>query len=184
MLLSTVTYISVTLDGVLDWILDLLATLTQQVIIITLNYGAIANLHTLQFTTTHAKSLPACSVFTRCFLVTAYNNCYSSVSVLQFSLNGGSLPIVNSYSSCPPYNPSTQTTVQNPVSNSTSIATRGNLFVCDRCLETALHVTGLLLLLLLLYILSGEMLKEKITTSQNASIAGLWVVFHVLRGWR
>jgi hypothetical protein len=37
-------------------------------------YSAIATLHTLQITTTHAKSFPACYVFTSRSLVTASNN--------------------------------------------------------------------------------------------------------------
>jgi hypothetical protein len=61
-------------------------------IITTNNYNTIADFHTLQFTTAHAKSFPAFSVFTRRFLVTASNNGYSSAFVLKPSLNGGSLP--------------------------------------------------------------------------------------------
>jgi hypothetical protein len=38
---------------VLDWRLDLLTTNTR--LVTTLNYGAIANLHTLQITTAHTK---------------------------------------------------------------------------------------------------------------------------------
>jgi hypothetical protein len=63
-----------------------------------LNYSAIANFHTLQITSVHAKSFPACCVFTTRFLVMAYNNGYSSASGLKSSLNGGSLPTVNSCS--------------------------------------------------------------------------------------
>jgi hypothetical protein len=48
----------VTLDGVLDWILDLLITLTQRVI--TLNYGAIANFYNLQITIAHRLVFPVC----------------------------------------------------------------------------------------------------------------------------
>jgi hypothetical protein len=44
--------------------------------------------------------------------------------VLKFSLNGGSLPTVNFCSSCPPYNSSERTTVENPFSSSTSIVAR------------------------------------------------------------
>jgi hypothetical protein len=65
----------VTLDGVLDWI-----------------YSAIANFYTLWLTRAHAKSLPACSIFTTRFLVTASNNGYCSASRLKFSLNDGSHP--------------------------------------------------------------------------------------------
>jgi hypothetical protein len=45
------------------------------------NYGAIANLHTLQITIVHAKSSQ--SVFTSRFLVTDLNNGDSSTSVLM-----------------------------------------------------------------------------------------------------
>jgi hypothetical protein len=41
-----------------------------------------------------------------------------------------------SFSSCPPYNPSARTTVEAPVSNSTSTVARRNLFVCDLSVET------------------------------------------------
>jgi hypothetical protein len=44
------------------------------------NYSAIANLHILQITTAHARSLPILNVITRRFLVTASNNGYSSAS--------------------------------------------------------------------------------------------------------
>jgi hypothetical protein len=57
-------------------------------LIITLDYSAFANLHTLQFTKAHAKSFPTRSVFTSSFLVTASNNDYSSASLLKPSLNG------------------------------------------------------------------------------------------------
>jgi hypothetical protein len=49
--------------------------------------------------------------------------------------------ITYSYSSCPPYKPSARITVEHPVSNTSSIVARGNLFICGRCLETALHAT-------------------------------------------
>jgi hypothetical protein len=61
-------------------------------LVITLNYSAITNLHTLQTTSAHVKSFPAYSVFSSGCLVTASNNAYSSASVLKFFLNGGSLP--------------------------------------------------------------------------------------------
>jgi hypothetical protein len=60
--------------------------------IITLNYSAIADLHTLQFTRAHVKYFPACSVFTNSCLATASNNDNSSASRLKSSLKGGSLP--------------------------------------------------------------------------------------------
>jgi hypothetical protein len=49
---------SVTLDGVLDWILDLLTTYTHdsELQVIGIYYSAIANFHTSQFTTVHVKS--------------------------------------------------------------------------------------------------------------------------------
>jgi hypothetical protein len=68
-------------------------------LVITLNYSAIANFHNLQITSAHANSFPACSVFTRRFLITVSNNGYSSASVLKSSLNVGSLP-----TACLPYN--------------------------------------------------------------------------------
>jgi hypothetical protein len=83
----------VTLDGVLDWILDLWSTSTQ--LAVTLNYSAIADLHISQIAITHAKSFPARSVISSC-LVTASNNGYSSASVLKSYLNGGSLPTEHS----------------------------------------------------------------------------------------
>jgi hypothetical protein len=57
-------------------------------LVTTLNYSAIASFHSIQFTGAHAKSLPACSVFTSNYLATA------SASGLKSSLNGGSLPTV------------------------------------------------------------------------------------------
>jgi hypothetical protein len=71
---------------------------------ITLNYSAIVNFQTLQITTAHAKSFPACSVFTRRFLVTAYNNGYSPASVLKSSVNGTSqLPALQNQSQSQSY---------------------------------------------------------------------------------
>jgi hypothetical protein len=43
-------------------------------LVITLNYSAIANFHTLQFTRVHGKYFPVCSIFTISCLVTASNN--------------------------------------------------------------------------------------------------------------
>jgi hypothetical protein len=43
-------------------------------VVTTDNYNIIADFHTLQITTAHAKSYTAFSVFTRRFLVTASNN--------------------------------------------------------------------------------------------------------------
>jgi hypothetical protein len=61
-------------------------------LVITLNYNAIADLQTLQITVTHAKSFPARSFFTSNCLVTTSNNSYFSASRLNSSLNGSSLP--------------------------------------------------------------------------------------------
>jgi hypothetical protein len=63
-------------------------------LIITLNYKAIANFHTLQINITHTHTHTHTSVLsvTKRFLVTASNNGYSSAFRLQSSLNGGSLP--------------------------------------------------------------------------------------------
>jgi hypothetical protein len=47
-------------------------------LVTTLNYSAIVDLHILQITTAHAKSFPACSVFTSSCLVTASNSGESS----------------------------------------------------------------------------------------------------------
>jgi hypothetical protein len=78
-------------------------------VVIPLNYSAIADVHTLLITPTHAKSFPARSVFTSSCPVTASNNGYSSASGLKPSVNGGSLPTINSYSNCLPYNRSART---------------------------------------------------------------------------
>jgi hypothetical protein len=58
---------------------------TQQEI--TSNYSTLINVHTLQITTAHDKSLPACCVFTSRSLATASNSGDSSVSALKSSLN-------------------------------------------------------------------------------------------------
>jgi hypothetical protein len=51
---NTVTIGSVTTDGIFDWRLDLLTTLTHGAT--TFNYSAITDIHTLQITTSHATS--------------------------------------------------------------------------------------------------------------------------------
>jgi hypothetical protein len=81
------SHIWATIDGVLDN-----GFIGNSQGVTTNNYNTVADFHTLQITTTHAKYFPACSVFTRCFLVTTSNNGYSSASVLKTSLNGGSIP--------------------------------------------------------------------------------------------
>jgi hypothetical protein len=58
----------------------------------TSNYSTILNLHTLQITTAHAKSFPACCVFTSRSLVTAPNSGDSSVFAPKSTLNDGFLP--------------------------------------------------------------------------------------------
>jgi hypothetical protein len=58
----------------------------------TLSYSSIADFHTLQITTAHAKSFQSALVSTSHSLVRASDSTYSSASVLKSSLNGGSLP--------------------------------------------------------------------------------------------
>jgi hypothetical protein len=57
----------------------------------TSNYSAMGNFHTLQFTTAHHKSFPACCVFTSLSLVMASNSEVSSASALESSLNESSV---------------------------------------------------------------------------------------------
>jgi hypothetical protein len=68
-----VMFMCVTIDGVLDWKLDLLTTSPHDSEIQVIN-SATADLHTLQITTAHAKSFAACYVFTSRSLVTASNS--------------------------------------------------------------------------------------------------------------
>jgi hypothetical protein len=76
-------------------------------LVTTSNYNAIANLHTLQITRTHAK--PSQSAFTTLFVVTDFKNGYSSPSVLMSLLSGEyRKPEVNS-KLCPVYNISART---------------------------------------------------------------------------
>jgi hypothetical protein len=84
----------VTLDGVLDWILGLLTTLTHNSLLHLIIAPSLIS--TLYSSLEHTLSLPASSVFTSSFLVTASNEDYSSASVLTSSLNGVSLPTVYS----------------------------------------------------------------------------------------
>jgi hypothetical protein len=58
----------VTIDGVMDWILDLRHDSEVQVI------TAPSLISTLYKSPQHTKSFPACSVFTRRFLITASND--------------------------------------------------------------------------------------------------------------
>jgi hypothetical protein len=78
---NIVMWLNVTLNGDLDFILDLGLTVNFNIqLVITLNYSAITNFHTSQITRAHPKSFPACSVFT--------NNVYSSAPWFKFSMNG------------------------------------------------------------------------------------------------
>jgi hypothetical protein len=81
-----------TLDGVWDWIFDLLTAYTQ--LGITINGSAIANLHTLQITTAHLRLFPACCTFISRFLSTASNSGDFSASRLQILLS--QQPVQNS----------------------------------------------------------------------------------------
>jgi hypothetical protein len=117
----------VTIDGVLDWILDLLTTYTHDSELQAVTV-AIANLHNSQITTAPPKSFAACYVFNSRSLATA-----SIVEILQLhafksSPSGGSLP-----TTCFPHRLPYRTDkvapiiflcadrVENTVSNSTSI---------------------------------------------------------------
>jgi hypothetical protein len=56
-------------------------------LVTTLNYSAVADLHTLQITRGHAKSFPVCNVFPSRFLVTASNSEDSSTAPTKSSLH-------------------------------------------------------------------------------------------------
>jgi hypothetical protein len=107
-------------------------------LVITFNYSAILNIHTLQNIRAYTKPLPAFNVFTSNCLVMASNNVYSSASGLKSFLNGGSLLTACSCSSCSPYNPSAWTTVENIISNNTSIVARRVLQRESVCLRSLL----------------------------------------------
>jgi hypothetical protein len=66
----------------MDWILDLLTQLGTAI-----NYNAIADLHTLQFTTAPAKSFPAFCFFKSRSLATATNGGDPSASRAQVLLS-------------------------------------------------------------------------------------------------
>jgi hypothetical protein len=83
--------IRVTLDGVFGLDIGFIDHLSTQPVR-TCNYSATANLHNSQIATAHAKSFPACCVFTSRSLITASNSGDSSASALKSSLKGGSLP--------------------------------------------------------------------------------------------
>jgi hypothetical protein len=62
-------------------------------LVTTLNYSAIANLQNSQIIIAHAKSVPACSVFSSRSLVTDYNSGDSSASALKSSLKAAPLQL-------------------------------------------------------------------------------------------
>jgi hypothetical protein len=95
-------------------------------------YNTIANFHTLQI-----RSTPACSVFTRRFLVTASNDGYSSASRAQ--VHSSQTPVQNLSLA---YNISARATYKHPVSNSTSIVARRFVAV-GTCLPSRCPVTAL-----------------------------------------
>jgi hypothetical protein len=66
--------------------------------IVTNNYTANTNSHTLQFTTSFNKAFSVCCIFTSCCLVMASNTIASSASVFT-SLLAGDFLTSNSYSS-------------------------------------------------------------------------------------
>jgi hypothetical protein len=99
-------------------------------LVTTLNYSAIANLHTLPITRTHGKSFPACNVFTSRSLIMASNSGDSSTAPSKSSLHR--LPY-NSLSLAPfvflitsRYGPR-----RKHRSLVYSYRSRGNMFVCE-----------------------------------------------------
>jgi hypothetical protein len=90
-------------------------------LVITRHYSVIADLHTLQNTRAHRLALSVCYSLNQTSPGNGSNNGYFSASGLKSFLNGGSLPTAYSCSSCPPYDPSARTTVENPISNGKSI---------------------------------------------------------------
>jgi hypothetical protein len=75
----------VTVDGILDWRIDLLAH-THHSLVAAGNYNAVANPHTLQITAAHAKSSQF--AFTSRFLVADLSDEDPSSSLLASSLAG------------------------------------------------------------------------------------------------
>jgi hypothetical protein len=65
-------------------------------LVITLNYSAIADIHTLQITRAHILVFLVCTLSTSRFLVTTSNSRDFSTTVLKSSLNGSSLPTASS----------------------------------------------------------------------------------------
>jgi hypothetical protein len=74
----SVTCRGVAINDIFDWML---------------NNSTIAILHVLQINITHAKSFPACYIFSSRFLITASNNGDSSASALKPFLNGRSFQL-------------------------------------------------------------------------------------------
>jgi hypothetical protein len=81
--------VRVTLDGVLDWILDLLTTYTRDSELQAIN-SATVNLPTIHKPPQH--SLDSLLRLRQPFPGNGFNNGNSSASALKSSLNGGSLP--------------------------------------------------------------------------------------------
>jgi hypothetical protein len=85
---NIVTWMGVTLTGILDWILDSLTTLQHDSELQVITAPSLIS----KRYKSHAKSFPARNVFTSSCLVTASNNGYSFAFTPKFFLNGGSLP--------------------------------------------------------------------------------------------
>jgi hypothetical protein len=98
----------------------------------TSNYSATFNLHNSQMTTAHAKSFPACCVFTSRSLPTASNNGHSSASR---SYVPSSQTSVHNWLGCPNhllYNSFSRSSIKQYVS-----VARG-MCLLSRCLKTVL----------------------------------------------
>jgi hypothetical protein len=89
----------VTIDGVLNWLLNLLTTYTHESELQGISAPPLISIHK---PTEHNKSpqhplslFPACSVFISRSLATPSNSGYFQLNALKSSLNGGSLPIAS-----------------------------------------------------------------------------------------
>jgi hypothetical protein len=99
-------------------------------LVTTLNYNAIANLHTLQITTTYRLVFSVCyTVPTSRFLVTASNSGDFSASEVMPLPAGHHFTTELSSKLCPVYNPSAQT---NRKHSSSVVACVSLGFLCDR----------------------------------------------------
>jgi hypothetical protein len=76
----------VTVDGVLDWLLDLLTTYTHNLELQIITAPSLIST-LLQIIAAPAKSFPACYVFTSRSLVTASNSGDSPSSAIKFHLH-------------------------------------------------------------------------------------------------